>query len=231
MSTLSHFALIPNLGTASVIEKLAESFKETAKNPQKKANSVTLYLKSGLGLRGHIVAVTEDTGPKTVVYLPEDAKDSDMGYILLSEVVAVVVHQAVALIEQLSDGRIAKPMATAPSMNELNRLAKTAIDEVNAASDGKMTLTIHEPAQKSAEVMNGLYLTLRDLYSILRKSVSEELGRQHLHERNFQFSIRLAEQAEVQVRDANFQILLGVDGEGVVRVSRDSIRSYLEEFM
>jgi hypothetical protein len=117
-------------------------------------------------------------------------------------------------------------------MNELNRMAKGAIDEVNGIADAKMTLTLHEPAAKSSpDVFHGLYQTLRDLYIILKKMVGEELSRQHLRERNFQFVLRMGENAEVQVKDSQFLIYVGVDGKKVERVSRDSIRTNLEEFL
>ncbi len=230
MSTLSQLSLVPNLSTKGALEKLIEAFIEAQRSTSKTPPISTLFLKSGITVRGYVLAMSDDTGPQTVVYMPEG--ETDVSYIHFSEIAGLTVHNAVQLIEQLSDGRVAKPLGTAPSMNELNRLAKGAIEEVNGIADAKMTLTLHEPAaQSSPEVFHALYQTLRDLYIILRKMVGEELSRQHLRERNFQFVLRTAENAEVQVKDVQFSLFVGVDGKKVERVSRESIRTNLEEFL
>jgi hypothetical protein len=230
MSTLSQLSLVPNLSAKGTLEKLVEAFVEAQRSSQKSPPLATLYLKSGVTLRGYVIAMSADTGPQSVVFIPET--ENDLSYIHLAEVAAVTVHNAVQLIEQLSDGRIGKPLGAAPSMTELNRLAKGAVDEVNSIADSKMALTLQEPpAQSAPEVYHGLYQTLRDLYIILRKMVSEELSRQHLKEKNFQFTLRVAENAEVQVKNSQFIIFLGVDGKNIDRVSRESIRTYLEEFL
>jgi hypothetical protein len=230
MSTLSKLSTVPNLSTKGALEKLVEAFVEAQKSSSKTPPLSTLFLKSGITVRGYVLALSEETGPQTVVYMPEG--ETDVSYINYSEIAGLTVHNAVQLIEQLSDGRVAKPLNAAPSMNELNKMAKGAIDEVNGIADAKMTLTLHEPSAKSSpEVFHGLYQTLRDLYIILRKMVGEELSRQHLRERNFQFVLRVGENAEVQVKDAQFSIFVGVEGKKVERVSRDSIRTNLEEFL
>jgi hypothetical protein len=230
MSTLAQFATIPNTGTHTALKRLAEAFLEATKNSNKAPPVATLFLRSGVSLRGSVIALSTDD-PLSVLFVPAES-ETDLIYILVTEISGVVVHNAVGLIETLSDGRIAKPMTNAPSMAELHKLAKAATDELNTMTEGKMSISFQEPAGNSPPaVYHGLYHALRDVFIILRKKASEELGRQHLHERGFQFVIRTAESAEVQVRDNHFQVLVGVDGEQVERVTRESIRSNIEEFI
>lgn len=232
MSTLLQLAQVPNIGPTGVLERLIEDAREAAQGTQKTLPLTTLFLKSGLSLRGHVIALSEDSGPRSIVLLMQGAQDQaqDLSYVLLSEIAGLAVHNAVNAIEHLSDGRITKPLANAPTPADLHKVAKAVIEEINLLTDGQMTLAVQETgAENSPELLQGLYLTLRDLYSVLKKLAGEELGRRSLEQIGFQFTIRVADVAAVQIKRNACAITVGSGPNGIERVSRDSLRAYLEE--
>ncbi|MCM2282721.1 MAG: hypothetical protein NDI61_12835 [Bdellovibrionaceae bacterium] len=235
MAILAQLASIDNLGILATLEKLAEAYREGRQNPQSPSPFSTLFLKSGLSMRGHILALSADSGPRSVLFLildPKALEPGDLTYVLVSEIAGVTVHGAAAIVDQLSDGRVARPMGPPPSRGDLTRTLKAMIDELNQIVEGKMAADLNGvPENASAEILNSVSLTIRDLYATLRKLASEELGRQALHEKGFHFSIRVGEEAVVQIQKNQVAISIGVRGAHVERVSRESMRVNIEEFL
>lgn len=235
MGILAQLATIENIGTLATLEKLAEVYGEAHRMPQGSVPFTTLFLKSGLSLRGQVLALSSDAGPRSVLFLIYDPKAQeavDLTYVIVDEVAAVTIHNAIAMINALSDGRIGRPGGPAPSRGEIAGALTAMIDELNEICEGEMTADIGGvPENSPPEVLHAIALTARDLYATLRKIASEELGRQALREKSFKFSFRLGEEPGVHVNRAQFHVSIGVQGNRVDRVSRESLRVNIEEFL
>lgn len=233
MGILAQLASIENLGTWASLEKLAEAYAESRTSSQTPAPYSTLFLKSGLSMRGQVLALSNDAGPNSVLFLIHDSKaqePTDLTYVLWDEIAAVTIHSAAGIIERLSDGRVAKPSGPPPTRGELALLLKTMIDEINVICEGAMTADLGGvPEGASAEALNAISLTMRDLHATLRKLATEELARQALRELGLRFSFHVGDLASVQVTKSQFEIYIGVQGSKTDRVSRESLRVNIEE--
>ncbi len=230
MGTLSQLATIENLGALAALEKLAEIFAETGPAP-----FATLFLKSGLSMRGQVLALSADAGPRSALFLIHDPKarePADLTYVLCDEVAAVTIHNAVAVVDALSDGRVGKPGDPAPARGEIARTLKSMLDELNEICSSDMTGGLDGvPEDSPPEVLNAVALAARDVYATLKKVAAEELGRQALREKGFQFTFRVAQEPQINVNSSQFEVSVGVQGGRVDRVSRDSLRVNIEEFL
>ncbi len=235
MGLLAQLASIENLGVHASLETLAEAYREATQSAGPPAPFSTLFLKSGLSMRGHVMALSADTGPRSVLFLifdPKSQEPTDLTYVLCEQIAAVTIHGASAIVEQLSDGRVLKPSGPPPSRGELAHRLKATIDEINKLVEGTMSADLNGvPENASDDVLNAVALSIRDLHATLRKFASEELSRQALREKGFRFAIRIAEEPAVQIQNKQVDIYVGAQGTRAERVSRESLRVNIEEFL
>ncbi len=235
MANLDQLARIENINTHAVLAKLADVYRDAQNDTSQVIPPVTLHMKAGYSLQGHILALSGDHGPLSVLLLlhdPSQEEPTDLTYILADEIAALTIHSAVNVIEQLSDGLISRPSGPPPSIDELSRQIKTLIDEINKTTEGAMTGELSEiPPNSAPEVLQALSLTVRDLGSVLKKLADEELGRLALKERGFKFIFKTDAEAKMQIHRNHCHIFVGVSGQSVDRLSRESLRSNIHEFL
>ncbi len=235
MANLDQLARIENINTHAVLAKLADLYRDAQNDSSQVIPPVTLHMKAGYSLQGHVLSLSGDHGPQSVLLLlhnPSQEEPTDLTYIITSEIAALTIHDAMKVIEQLSDGLISRPSGPPPSMNEISRQLKTLIDELNRSTEGSMTAELSEiPPNSTPEVLQALSITIRDLGSVLKKIASEELGRQALKERGFKFVFKTDIEAKMQVHRNLCHICVGVNGDAVDRPSRESLRSNINEFL
>jgi len=235
MASLAQFADIENIGTHAALEKLADVYREARRNRNQLVPYVTLYMKSGLGLRGQVLAVAKDFESATVLFLTHDPKAAepvDLTYLNSNEIAGVTIHSALVISEYLSNGELHREPSAQLSRADVAQLLRSSLEELNSVGETKMAAEMNDiPETAPQELLQTLYLTVRDLIYVLKKLLAEDLSRQALQQIGFQFSLKVGEEARVQVLNNRCLITTGVRGSQILRVTRESIRENLVEFL
>ncbi len=242
MSSIAMLSNIETSGLSSALEKLtglAQDYVQT--NGETVPPILTLFMKSGVALQGYVINVTPGPERRTVLFAVINSAEGaslelkdleDLSYIFLDEVASITVHQAINIIDLISEGKISRSLGQAPSIGQIENELNQLIENINGLMETQIAADIGElPDPINNEVLHALKATVQDLAYVLKKISLSEISTQALQNNPIRFKITVDDEARVEFNKRQCIVHLGFNGTRALRVSRESLFNNIEELI
>jgi len=179
---------LPARATATVLAKLLELCQKIKRGvPGVNLPHTSLFLRSGREVGGWLLDMTDDRGENWVLLRAGTPTDrvlsTDVLYVAVRDIEAVLVRDAGALVAPLSFGSVSDTEYAAPAPTKMELRRKAAIlGESLAATLGKpLAVSVTLPdGEISDSILSCLDRAVTLLGTLLREQIADDLGREAL---------------------------------------------------